>query len=135
VLRLLRHLSSLRSRLAVSHGGHFLDDCGEFLSLPREYFELPLCIIVGEREEFHRRFHARQFCRLLDRGVDVGISEFENLCAVVLSALEGRRRAVFQKIGYLAGGGAHLFQIFFRLCRALFRDITKNVWRTVAVLA
>ena len=83
---------------AVFRDGHCLSDCGEFLSLPREYSELPLCILVGEREEFHRRLHAHQSCRVLDRVVDVGLSEFEELHAVVLSALQGRRQAVFQKI-------------------------------------
>jgi hypothetical protein len=42
------------SRLAILRGDHLLHDCGEFLSLPCEYFELPLCIFVGECEEFHR---------------------------------------------------------------------------------
>ena len=87
--------------------GHFLHDCAKFLSLPREDFELPFPIIVRERKEFHRRFHAHQFCRLINRGVDVRVSEFEDLFAVVLSALQGRRLAVFQKTGCLPGSGPH----------------------------
>jgi len=42
------------ARLTIFRDGHFLNECGEFLSLPSKYFELPLCILVGEREEFHR---------------------------------------------------------------------------------
>src|ERR1700759_5279119 len=55
-------------RLTVFRDGHRLNDCGEFLSLPRKYFELPLCILVGEREEFHRRLCAQQLCDVLDSG-------------------------------------------------------------------
>ena len=69
---------------------HFLDDAHEFLSLPREYFELLSCVIIGECEEFHRRLDARQFPGLLDRGTDVRVSKFEDLGAVVLGALNGR---------------------------------------------
>jgi hypothetical protein len=32
--------------------GHCLNDGGEFLSLPREYFELPLSIIILKSDEF-----------------------------------------------------------------------------------
>jgi hypothetical protein len=31
-----------QARLAVFRNRHFLNDCGKFLGLPREYFELPL---------------------------------------------------------------------------------------------
>ena len=63
------------SGLPVFRDGHRLHDCAEFLNLPRQYLELPLCIIVGEREEFHRRLHAHQFCRVLNRALDVGVRE------------------------------------------------------------
>jgi hypothetical protein len=53
-----RIFSRSQARLAVFRYGHCLSDCGEFLSLPREDFELLFCIIVGKREEFHRRLHA-----------------------------------------------------------------------------
>jgi hypothetical protein len=72
-----------RVSLAVFCEGHLLDDCGEFLSLPRENAELPLCAIVGKLEELHRRPHAHHFCRLLNRSVDVGVREFKDFFAVL----------------------------------------------------
>jgi hypothetical protein len=67
---------------------------------------------------------------LLDSGVDVGVREFEDLGAVVLRPLEGRRITVLQKIGCLPGSGAQLVEIFFGLCGARFRDLREG-WSTV----
>jgi hypothetical protein len=67
-----------RVSLAVFCDGHLLDGCGEFLSLPREDAELPLCVIVGEREKLHWRPHAHHFGCLLNRSVDVGVREFKD---------------------------------------------------------
>ena len=63
-LKRLDHTALRTPALTVSvrRGSHVLDDRGEFLSLPREHFELPLCVLIGEREEFHWRLHVRQFC-------------------------------------------------------------------------
>ena len=63
------------------------------------------------------------------KGVDVAVREFEDLGAVVLRPLEGRRITVLQKIGCLPGSGAQLVEIFLGLCGARFRDLTENLRR------
>jgi len=91
-----------RVSLAVFCDGHLLDGCGEFLSLPRENAELPLCEIDGKLEELHWRPHAHHFCRLLNRSVDVGVREFKDFFAVLPGAWLPPRRQSSSFLSFLS---------------------------------